>query len=190
MDSLLVKLKEWSSDDTVRGLAPWLLLILLMIAFNQRYDYVRTDLVKTVDGFEPRKLYLQQVGSGFCVGDMVQFRSVERSSKYFKKVMADSGAILTLTDNGYRIDETDYPMSAEWLAKAREEMGERTSITVPANQVLFVNPEFATDKKYDFWAFETVPRENVRDWVSHVLFSRDFSRIGEKVGTADATCIR
>jgi len=190
MTSLIDKAKELHTDVTIRGLAPWFMLFGVLFLLNNRYDYVRTSLTDTVEGFETRTMYLRQVGTDFCVGDMVHFRSAHRRSKYFKKVAAEAGAVLKLTDTGYLIGETTVPMDAKWLAKADEELGESTELTVPAGQVLFVNPEFEADGEYNNWAIETVPRKNITDRVSHILFSRDLSRIGEKVGTADPDCIR
>ena len=190
MISPLQKIKEWATDDAARGLASWVILIAVLVLINQRYDFVRTSVAKTVEGLETRELYLRQIGSGFCVGDIVRFRSAERRSSYFRKVMAEAGSVLTLTESGYRIDKTDAPMETEWTGKARAEMGDAGDLTVADGHILFVNADFDATKDYNNWAFETVPRESVTDWVSHVLFSRDFSRIGDKVGTAVPDCSR
>lgn len=190
MTSAIGKIKVWSSDQTVRGLVPYLALVLVLFLINQRYDYQRTGLDDTIDGLEPRTLYLRKVGAEFCAGDIVTFRSAERKQKYYRKVIAGSGSIFSLTDNGYQINEATQPMGLTWLVKARLEMGDRDSIEIPSGHVLFVNTEFATKSQTNFWAFETVPRENVTERFSHILFSRDFSRIGERVGTDSPDCIR
>jgi len=184
------KIKMWRTDDTVRGIAPWMLGILILTIFLQHFTYLRTNLEETVEGLETRTLYLQQKRSGFCVGDTVRFRSLARPSLYFKTIVAESNAVFSLDDLGYQIDGRTVPMPVEWRAMAELEMGGRETMTVPEGHVLFVNPEFDPEEKYDFWAFETVPRSKVRDRISHILFSRDLSRIGEPVGSASPDCIR
>ena len=190
MRSLIEKAKAWSADVTVRGLVPWVLLLIVLIALNQRYTIVQSNFTKTVQGLETRQLYLRDRMSEICVGDMVHYRSAERKSKYFKKVMGGAGTVLTLTETGYRIGETDHLMKPEWLTTAREQMGERADLTVPDGHVLFVNPEHKPGDDYNGWAFESAPRANITDRLTHVLFSRNFSRIGDPVGTADPDCQR
>ena len=190
MTSLTEKAKNWRTNETIRGLVPYLLFFVVLFLLNQRFDYVRTNLTKTADGLETRTMYLRQVGADFCVGDMVRFRSANRRSGIYSEVIAAEGSVFSLTDTGYQIDEKTKTMTAEWLVKARLEMGENETLTVPAGYVLFTNSEFETTRKSKFWAFEVVPRENVTDRVSHILFSRDLSRIGDKVGKADPTCRR
>ena len=190
MQSLSEKIQAWSADDTVRGLVPWAAVLLALFVVTQRYTIVQSSFTETVEGLETRELYLRDRASEICVGDMVRYRSAERRSKYFKKVMADAGAVFSLTNTGFRIGETDHLMPPDWLAKAREQMGERPALTVPDGDVLFVNPEFESNIDYSNWAFETAPRDNITDRVSYVLFSRDFSRIGDKVGTAVPDCSR
>lgn len=188
--SLAEKITGWRTDDTIRGMTPWIIIVMALIIFLQFFTYLRTDLEKTVEGLEPRTMYLQQRRSGFCAGDMVYYRSSNRSSKHYKTVIAESGAIFSLDAAGYQIDGVAVPMPVEWRAMAELEMGERGPLTVPEGHILFVNPEFEAQKKYNFWAFETVPRGKVTDRVSHILFSSDLSRIGERVGTASPNCVR
>jgi hypothetical protein len=195
MSTLIEKAKALGNDETLRGLAPSLLFVFALILLNQRYDYIRTSLTKTVEGFETQTMYLRQIGADFCIGDMVKFRSVERrarfsSFKYYRKVIAGGDTVLTLTGTGYRIGDTDFPMSADWSVKARKTNDGQTELTVPPDYFLFVNPDFKAGDKYNDWALETVPRDNVIERVSHIMLSRDFSRIGEKVGTTDPTCVR
>jgi len=188
--SFFDKIGEWRNDETVRGIAPWVLSILALIIFLQNFTYLRTSLDETVEGLESRTMYVQNKRSGFCVGDMVHFRSSARSSKYFRTVAAESGAVFSLDAAGYQIDGVTVPMPVEWRAKAELEMNEQESLTVPEGHILFVNPEFEAEKAYNFWAFDTVPRSRVTDRISHILFSRDLSRIGEPVGTASPNCVR
>ncbi len=190
MTSLTEKAKNWRTNDTIRGLAPYLLFFVALFLLGQRFDYVRTNLTKTADGLETRTMYLRQVGADFCVGDMVRFLSVNRRSGTYSEVIAEEGSVFSLTDTGYRVDQKTKTMTAEWLVKAGLEMGENETLTIPLEYVLFINSEFETTRKSKFWAFEIVHRENVKDHVSHILFSRDLSRIGEKVGKADPNCPR
>jgi len=88
------------------------------------------------------------------------------------------------------IDGAAVAMPVEWRAMAQVEMADREVLTVPEGHVLFINPDFDAEKRYNFWAFETVPQSKIRSRVSHILLSRDLSRIGEQVGSASPDCIR
>jgi len=190
MGTFSEKLTAWWANDTARGIAPWIIGLAAFYLITSQVTYLRTKMDATVTGLETGTIYLRQKKSGFCVGDIMQFRSLARSSSYFRTVVADSGATFGLDDTGYQIDGAAVAMPVEWRAMAQVEMADREVLTVPEGHVLFINPDFDAEKRYNFWAFETVPQSKIRSRVSHILLSRDLSRIGEQVGSASPDCIR
>lgn len=177
--------------DTVFGLAPTLLVLLGVVLLQQRFAYLRTSFAATVSGLETGTMYLRQRGYTACLGDVVHFTSPARSSRYYTVVAADAGAVFAIGESGYSVDGAFQVMSAEWREKAMREAVNGATLTVPPNHILVVNRQFDPAKPYTNWAFEVVPRTEIVDTVTHILFSRDLSRIGERIASAqDGGCQR
>jgi hypothetical protein len=175
--------------DTLLGVAPVLIVLAGIFALQRVYGYVITSFDDPVAGLDAGTMYVVKYDVPPCVGDAARFRRPGAGSILFlRRVVAGPGATFTLTDTGYAIDGKPVAMDALWRAKAAVEAGAASSLTIPSNHVLVINTSFKALSKTDNWAFAIVPRDGFVSTVTRVLFSRDLTRIGERVNVTSGGC--
>ena len=190
MDWFSEKIAVWRTNDTARGITPWVIGLLALYVLASQVTYLRTNMERTVTGLEPGTMYLRQKRAGFCIGDVVRALSAERRESFYAPVAAEAGAEFSLTESGYSLNGQDEVLGADWQMVVREKMGDTATLIVPEDHVFFINSQFDPDVSFNNWAFESVPRRLVRDRVSHILLAHDWSRIGEPVGSTSPDCVR
>jgi len=188
MNFILKRLRILFNYDTMKGLAPWIILFIIIFSIERHYSYVLTSIDKTVSDFETGTMYLMKFSNKACPGKIVQFRSLERKRSYYRTIRARDGQVFKLTENGYQIDDEKFEMNEDWRTYAKSDLVLKSEVTIKDGHYLFINSEFDTSTKYNKWPFEIVPQDQVKKVVTHILFSRDFSRIGELVSSKNIDC--
>lgn len=193
MNFIIKRLRILFNYDTMKGLAPWIILFIITFSIERHYSYVLTSIDKTVSNLETGTMYLMKISNKGCPSQIVKFRSHERKISYYRTIRARGGQVFKLTENGYQIDDKKFEMDMDWQTTAKTELGLKSEITIKDSHYLFINSDFDTSNKYktskyNKWAFDIVSRDQVQAVVTHILFSRDFSRIGELVGPKNSDC--
>lgn len=170
------------------GLAPRLMFFAITALLLRLLDPLNTNFEQTIEGLETRSIYARQDASAYCAGDVVEFHETESTRIFFRNVSAVGGQVFSLTMQGYAIDDAASAADENWLAAAQVRFGDRSVIKVPENHYLIINSEFGRDYRSNEWAFDVVPLANIRKRVTHILVSRDLSRIGSRVGPDPADC--
>nr|WP_319384896.1 hypothetical protein [uncultured Roseibium sp.] len=180
----------WPNIDrqTRIGVAPWLFFLAACAALNYWIDPLYTSFDRTVDGLKTKTIYARQSGGAVCAGEMVMFRGTVERGRFIRKVNAGGGEVFSLTPQGYMIGELEAGADESWLKAAHEQFGDTPSLVVPEDHFLILNSEFGRDLRNNAWAFDVVPQANIRNRVTYVLFSRDVSSIGSRVGPDPAGC--
>ena len=180
------KLEHLRDDESVRGMAPWLLLVgVVWGALFWKFGYLQTSPDWTVAGLETNTIYLKQAPEQICAGEVVAYRSAKGYGEHYRQVAAVSGSTFELTDAGYRIKadgrSTFHQMDEAWRKAARNELKGRRDLTVPDGHVLIVNTEFGRRMEKNEWPYEILRVRRVKETVTMTLLSWDTARIGQRV---------
>jgi hypothetical protein len=170
-------------QDSIIGVAPTALFLVGILVLQQHYDYVRTSIDKTVAGLETGTMYVLERGNTAQAGETVEYSSKKiKHHKYFRRIAAGPGAIFSITGTGYTLDGKAHDADAAWRDEAaKEAKNQGDELTIPANHVLIINTDFDSKSSYTNWAFEILPRQQIQSRITRVLFSREITRIGERV---------
>lgn len=190
MRDLLTKLQKIMHDDAVRGIAPWAALIAGAIVLQVYFSYWRVPLNANLAGLEPNTMYLINKRSALCVGDIGRFRDSERRVTLHRRVAAKGGQRFSLNQSGYRIDRKEFDADKTWISAAKTVLGERGERSIPSGAFLFINDAFDPASKVNNWPFQIIEARKTKGRISHTLFSRDLSKIGQPIGNADPACVR
>lgn len=175
--------------DTIRGLLPTFIFLATAFAISLKYDYLRTSIDKTVTGLLPATIYLLQHDSKACADDVVEYSSKRPGARsYIRRIAATSGALFSFTEAGYALDGKPFAMQQGWREKALGESKDQGTLDIPLGSVLIVNTEFDPQRPYTNWAFEILPRTQIKSVVTHILVSRDVSKLGERIAAAPGSC--
>lgn len=198
-DSLKAAIKEPSTlnrvTKTIKLIFTSLLLMLAVNFIFIPHSFLHTSPFETVKGFEKNTLYtlfnpakrrIRQLLPYVCSGDVIKFRSRANRRKFFRVVTGSEGNTFKLTENGYQINGKRTDKSSTWLEQAKSEW-EVNPVFKPIgeNEFLVVNTEFGKDLKYNDWAYEIVRFSDIKFVAENIIFSRDFSKIGERVKVDD-----
>lgn len=170
------------------GVSPWLGFIVLCAALQYQFKPLTTDFNHTVKGLETRTIYARQKAGTICPADVVTFTAGAKETRYIRRVTASEGQVFSLTASGYMIDGKPFAADSGWVEAARPQFGNRSSLTVPKRHYLVVNSEFGRKEGKNAWAFYLVPRAHIENQITYVLFSRDFSQIGHRLGAGRPGC--
>ena len=171
--------------ETVFGAGIWLLVFIAFALLRFQYDYLTTSFDQTVAGLETRTTYLERITSEACAGDIVNYRSPSLERRYIREVEASAGSSFQVLDNGYSIDGTVIEKHENWTQSARQIIGNQTAITISNGQSLIINSEFDPSSERNTWPFEIIENKQIREKITHILFSRDLFKIGSRVGNVD-----
>ena len=192
MTSLIARIRAFLADDTVRGIAPYVLGIAALVALGWNYGYARTGAIVGTPGLEPHTVYLSRTVDNICAGDAVRYRRPGRlTGSRYGRVEAEAGATVAVEEAGFRVNDIFWALN-EILVEASRLSAEKGTEPVrerevPEGHVLVVRRFGETAEGAPAWMFEMMPRENIRSRITHVLFSRDLSRIGEQVAGGDCS---
>ncbi|SFT76880.1 hypothetical protein SAMN05444141_103260 [Pseudovibrio denitrificans] len=167
--------------ENLLGITPWIAFFGALMLLGRFYDTLPTSFDKTLTGLEPRSVYLQMKGNNACVGDVVFFRSLEKKAFYVRQVSASSGDIFHITPTSYAINEQSFTHSPKWQEAALKQSNGKTDITIPEEHYLIVNRDFGADWAKNDWAYEIIPQAQIRKRVTHIIFTPNLSRVGEKI---------
>ena len=179
-------------SDLIYGVAPLVLTLIAIFLVQRHYGYVRTSIDKTVASLQTGTMYLLDRTAPPCAGDAILFASEKMKGRmYYRRISGVTGVQFNLSELGYELEGKSVTMHTAWREKAAQEARELTgAVRVPDGHVLIVNDDYDAKSAYNNWAFEILPRKFIRAMVTHILFSRQPSQIGERVAISSQDCAR
>jgi len=186
--NLFSKILNLIDRETTLGVGLWLLVFLAFALFRFQYDHFTTSFDKTIAGLEVRTIYLEKITSEACVGDIVNYHSPSLERRYIREIGASAGSFFQITSSGYSVDGTAVEMNEDWVKAAKQIVGNQEGITIASGQSLIINSEFDSPANHNSWPFEVIENQQISAKVTHILFSRDFFKIGNRVGNVEG-CI-
>jgi len=176
--------------ESLLGITPMLLIFAGISLANWNYDYVRTSIDKTVAGLKPATIYLLNRRHSPCVGEVIWYKSKKVVGYgYYRTVAAQTGAVFDISEAGYLLNGKLNEMEKTWVNKATSEAkNQNGAISIPEGHLLIINTEFDPKSERRNWGYEVLPSSQIYATVTHVLFSRDLSRIGTRVSRNADEC--
>jgi len=166
----------WKSR-TFKGLVPWVVVFLALFAIERYLDYRIVYKGRDLAGLADNTLYLYATTPELCENQAVYAKLNKR--RLLVPIGAVADQTVSATANELSVDGTAVDLGDGWKAVAISEIAENNIGTIPRGHVLLINTGFQAGHETRGWGVALVPEADVGASLSHVLFSRDFSRIGQ-----------